>query len=174
MIVMRNFGKNCEKFGSVKECSHMSVKMCRVDPYRDSMFDLRPDFVFRFFGLDMGRGCGRFRPKIARRIEQTRNFIFGFYRTPSIGFPFAGEGEVQAQVGVRVVYSVGSDFGEPCAGHHDAGGSNRILVERVKAGGVRGMGLSKIVSMNDEEFRSGRIAQALSDGFILAARVSRG
>src|SRR5260370_10237425 len=34
---------------------------------------------------------------------------------------------------VRVVFCVGSDFGEPSAGDHDAGGSNRILVQGVEA-----------------------------------------
>src|SRR5258708_40375708 len=152
MIVMRNFGKNSEEFGSVKERTHMTVKVCRVDTCRDSMFDLCPDFALRFFGLDMGGGGGRFRPKITRRIEQTRNFVFGFYWTPTIGFPFACECEVQAQVGGRMVFGVGSNFGEPGAGHHDAGGSNGILVERVKAGVVQGMGHGKIVSIDYETF----------------------
>src|SRR5256885_16176838 len=106
MIVMRNFSKNSEEFGSVKECPNMTVKVCRADTCRDSMFDLCPDFALRFFGFDMGGGGGRFRPKIARRIEQTRNFVFGFHWTPTIGFPFAGECEVQAQVGVRMVFGV--------------------------------------------------------------------
>src|SRR5258708_8838530 len=87
MIVMRNFGKNSEEFGSVKERTHMTVKVCRVDTCRDSMFDLCPDFALRFFGLDMGGGGGRFRPKITRRIEQTRNFGRNLPPPPPISSP---------------------------------------------------------------------------------------
>ena len=73
-----------------------------------------------------------------------------------------------------MLFSVGSDLGEPGAGHHNAGGSNRVLVERVKAGNVNGVSHGEIVGVNDEEFRIGRIAQAFGYGLVLRARVSRG
>jgi hypothetical protein len=79
---------------------------------------------------------------------------------------------MQAQVGIRMSLCVGGDFGEPGARHHDAGGSYGILVKRVEAGSVHGMGDGEIVSMDDKKFRVGRIAQALGNGFILGARAS--
>src|SRR5256885_16953513 len=103
MIVARNFGKNSKQFRRVKESSHVSVEMCRGDPYRDSMFDLCPDFAFRFFGLDMGRGCWGVRPKIARRIEQTRNLVFGLHRTPPVCFPFPCDRMWLAEADVPIV-----------------------------------------------------------------------
>jgi len=81
---------------------------------------------------------------------------------------------MQAEVDVRMVFCVGSDFREPGARHHDAGGSNRILIERVKAGGVHGMSHSKIIGVDDEEFRIGWIAQAFGYSLILGARCASG
>jgi len=66
-----------------------------------------------------------------------------------------------------MVFRVGSDFGEPGAGHHDAGGSDGLFVQGVEAGGLHGMGDRKMVSKNDQEFRIGRIAQAFGCRLIL-------
>src|ERR1700674_5315426 len=72
-----------------------------------------------------------------------------------------------------MVLRVGSDFGEPRAGHHDASGSNRILAESVQAGSVHGMGHGKIVSMNDKKFRISSVAQTFGYSFVLRAHAAR-
>jgi len=81
---------------------------------------------------------------------------------------------MQAQVCVCVIFRERSDFGQPGTRHHDASGSNRILVESVKAGGINGMGNGKIIGVDDEEFRIGRVAQAFGYSLILWARTRRG
>ena len=106
-----------------------------------------------------------FGPEISGGIEQARNCVFGCDRAPAVGFPFAGEGEVQAEIGVRMSFGVVRDFGEPGTGNHDAGGGGGAFVEGVEAGGVFGVRDGEIVGVDDQEFRVGGIAEALGDGF---------
>ncbi len=72
---------------------------------------------------------------------------------------------MQAQVGVGMGFGVVGNLVQPGTGDHDAGGGDGMFVERVEAGGVFGVGDRKIVGVDDEQLRIGRIAQALSDGF---------
>ncbi len=112
-------------------------------------------------------------PEISGGIEQARDFVFGCDRAPAVGFPFAGESQVQAEVGVGMGFGVVGNFGQPRAGNHDAGGGDGMLVERVEAGGVFGVGDGEIVGVDDEEFRVGGIAEALGDGFGLCERSAK-
>src|SRR5216684_1737252 len=55
------------------------------------------------------------------------------------------------------------DLRQPGARHHDAGGIDGVLIERVEACCVHGMCHGKIIGVDDEEFRIGRVAQAFRD-----------
>src|SRR5260370_33568255 len=130
MVIVSNLYKDGEKFRRGKEHSHVTVQVSGVNSNCNSMVNLGANFALGFFGLQVARCQERLLPEIAGGIKEAGDFVFRFDWPPAIDFPLAGEGEVQAQVGVRVVFRVGSDFGEPGAGHHDAGGSNCVLVER--------------------------------------------
>ena len=67
-------------------------------------------------------------------------------------------------------FGVVGDFQQPGARDHDAGGGDGVLIERVEAGGVFGVRDGEVVGVNDEEFRIGRIAEALGDGLVLFER----
>jgi len=69
---------------------------------------------------------------------------------------------------------VGGHFGEPGAGNHDAGGSDRVAIERVEAGTVFGVGYSEVVGVNDEEFGIARIAESLGNGLGLCRSIGQG
>ena len=81
---------------------------------------------------------------------------------------------MQTQVSIRMVFRVKSNFCEPGARHHDAGGTDGLFVQSVEAGSVHGMGHGKIVRMNDKEFRIGGIAEAFGHCLILRMRGARG
>ena len=136
-----------------------------MDSHGHGALDLGADFALDFIGFQSARGLRCVGPQISGGIEKARDFVFGFDWTPAIGFPLAGEGQVQAEVGVGMGFGVVGNFGEPRAGNHDAGGGDRLLVERVEAGGVLGVSDGEIVGVDDEEFRVGGIAEAFGDGF---------
>ena len=81
---------------------------------------------------------------------------------------------MKTKVGVGMSFSVDGNLIQPGAGNHDAGGGNGTLVERVEAGGIFGVGNREVVGVEDEEFRVGRVAQALGDGFALCRRGEQG
>ena len=58
---------------------------------------------------------------------------------------------MKAEIGVRMDLGVVRDFGEPGAGNHDAGGSSRMFVEGVEAGGVFGVCDGEVVGVDDEQ-----------------------
>ena len=90
--------------------------------------------------------------------------LLGGDAAPAIGLPFAGEGEVQAEIGVGMSFGVVGDFGEPGTRNHDAGGRDVVLVEGFEAGGVFGVGDGEVVGVKDEQLGVGGIAEALGDG----------
>ena len=129
------------------------------------MFDLGANLALGFVGLDAA-DCGfDFGPEVSGGIEQAGNFVFGFDGTPAVGLPLGGEREVQTEIGVGMSFRVVRNFSEPGAGNHDAGGRGSAFVEGVEAGGVLGVSDGEIVGVDDEEFRVGRVAEALGDGF---------
>src|SRR6266852_4621096 len=69
---------------------------------------------------------------------------------------------------------VGSNFGEPGAGNHDAGGCDGLLVQSIEARRIHGMCHGKIVGVNDQEFRISRVAQPLRDGLGLRLHIYSG
>src|SRR5260370_674193 len=81
---------------------------------------------------------------------------------------------MQAQVCVCVIFRERSDFGQPGTRHHDASGSNLIVVEGVKAGEINGWGKGKISGVDKKEFRIGGVARACGYSLILWARTRRG
>src|SRR5271166_4032153 len=102
-----------------------------MNPHGDRMLNLATNLTFGFFGFDVLLGRFGFLPEVSVGIHETGNFVFRLDRAPSISLPFAGESEVQAEVGVGMGLGVGGDFGEPGAGDHDAGGSHGMSVEGV-------------------------------------------
>jgi hypothetical protein len=74
---------------------------------------------------------------------------------------------VQTQIRIGMSFRIGGDLGEPGTWHHHTGGSDGVLIQSIEAGGVNGVRYSKIVGVDDKEFRIGWIAQAFSDSFRL-------
>src|SRR6266436_1327087 len=141
--------------------------MSGMNSESDGTLNLGANLSLGFLGLQVAGCQDSLSPQISGWIDEACDFVAWRDRTPTIHFPFTREGEVQTQIGVRMFLCVGSDFSEPGARHHDAGGSYGILVKRVEAGSVHGMGDGEIVGVDDKKFRVGRIAQALGNGLVI-------
>jgi hypothetical protein len=115
--------------------------------------DLGPNFALDFSGFQCAEGLRSVGPEIAGWIEQAGDCVRGCDRAPAVGFPLAGEGQVQAKVRVRMSFRILGDFAQPRTRNDDAGGGDSMFVERVEAGGVFGVSDGEIVGVNDEEFR---------------------
>jgi len=113
--------------------------------------DLGADFTLGFLGLEVADRRKCFRPEVPGGIEEARNLVLGFHGPPPVCFPLAGQGQVQAQVGIGMCFRVGRDFGQPGARHDDARRSHRVLLQRVKAGGILGVRDGQIVGVNNQE-----------------------
>jgi hypothetical protein len=129
-----------------------------MNAHGDGVFDLRTDFALGLVGFDVLESGAGFGPEIAVGIEQARNFVFGFDRTPAVCLPFGGEGEVQAEIGVGLRLGIRGDLGQPGAGNHDAGGRGRLLVEGVETGRVFRVGDREVVGMDDKKLGIARVA----------------
>src|SRR5260370_1409793 len=110
MVIVSNLYKDGEKFWSGKEHSHVIVQVSGVNSNCYSMVNLGANFALSFFGLQVARCQESLLPEISGRIKEAGDFVFRFDWPPAIDFPLAGEGEVQAQVGIRVVFCVGSEW----------------------------------------------------------------
>src|ERR1051326_833840 len=135
-----------------------------MNAHRIGAFDLGAKFTLGVVGLYGAIHLGSVGPEIALGIEQAGNFVLGFDRAPPISFPFAGEGEVQSEVGVGMALRVVSHFVDPRAGDHNAGGRGGVAVEGIEAGNVFGVGDGEVVGVNDEELGIARVAEALGGG----------
>ncbi len=134
------------------------------------MLDLRADLALGFFGFDVLQRRAGFRPQVSVGIEQAWNCVLRGDCAPAVGFPFAGECEVQAEIGVRMSLCIGRDFGEPGAGNNDAGGRSRMFVECIEAGCVLGVGDGEVVGVDDQQLRVCGIAEAFSDRLCLSCK----
>ena len=57
------------------------------------------------------------------------------------------------------------DFRKPRARDHDAGGIDAARFERLRGGGVDGVGYAEVVGVDDEEFCVARIAELFLESF---------
>ena len=57
------------------------------------------------------------------------------------------------------------DFRKPGARNHDAGGIDAARFERLRGGGVDGVGYAEVVGVDDEEFCVARIAELFLESF---------
>ncbi len=164
-VFVSDFDVHGEEIGAREKCPHVAVEVGGMNSHGDGVIDLGANFAFGFVGFQRGHGLRRIGPEISGGIEEAGNFVFGCDRAPAVGFPFAGESEVQAEIGVGMGFGVVGDFGEPGAGNHDAGGGDGVLVEGVETGGVFRVSDGEVVGVEDEEFRVGGVAETFGDGF---------
>src|SRR5262249_43381480 len=102
--------------------------------------------------------------KVAVGVEQARHRAARADRTPAVAGPFAVEGEVDAEVGLRVGLRPARGLREPRAWDEDAGRGDPALLEGLQAGAVDGMGHPDVVGVDDEQARARRMAEPLLDG----------
>src|SRR6266705_3445365 len=63
--------------------------------------------------------------------------------------------KIRGGMGLRVI----CNFRKPGTWNHDAGGIDAAGFERLRGGGVDGVGYAEVVGVNDEEFCLARIAE---------------
>jgi hypothetical protein len=72
-------------------------------------------------------------------IDEAGDFARAADRTPAQIGPLTGQRQVDAEIGVRMLFRPARHLGKPRAGNKDTGGSNPALLEGLKSGPVDGM-----------------------------------
>ncbi len=70
---------------------------------------------------------------------------------------------MQTQIGIGMSFGISCDFGNPGASHQNARRGDSVFVECVKTGRIDRVSDTKIVGVDDEEFRIGGVAEAFRD-----------
>ena len=141
----------------------MAIEMRWTNPQRHRAVDLGAELALDLGSSRSRRNSAHLPREGTVRIEQAADLVRRRDAAPAIRLPFAGEREMQAEIGVRMRPGVRGDLGDPRRRHHDARGRDGALVERVEACRIDGMGDGEIVRVENEELRVGRVAESLGD-----------
>ena len=128
---------------------HMGIDMRGSDPGRPRALDLRAQLGFRGFRHEMPAQAGDIAPEIAVVVDQARSSADSRNRRPAIVLPFAGQGQVHAEIERRIGRGGRGDLAEPRARHHDRAAGDEAALGEGKKPAVCAMAHPDIVDMKD-------------------------
>src|SRR5207302_898473 len=128
---------------------HMGVDMRRVDPGRPRPLDLRAQLGFRGLWHQMPAQACDIAPKETIIIDQPGCPADRRNRRPAIVLPFAGQGQVHAEIERRIRGSGLGDFTEPRARHHDRAAGDKAAPGEIEKTAICAVAHPDIVDMKD-------------------------
>lgn len=136
----------------MEQANHVAIEMAEMDAC-----GLRPRELGGEFGLYdihlcvlVQRGGGVVH--IASGVDEAAARVVAGERAPAHGLPFAGEGEVQAEV--KLVALLAGDVGyrrKPRAGGHARGGAHAALLQQGLPSADAGLAHADIVGVDDQD-----------------------
>lgn len=138
--------------------AHVGVEMGEMDASGFGFINLRVGFSGDVGHFGVGYDVGGEERKIAVGVEKTGAGRLRRDGRPTVAGPIGVEGEMDAEVGIRMCFGPLGDLGEPGAGDEDAGGRDPVFIEGFEDGGVDGVHHAEIVGVDDEEAGVGGVA----------------
>ena len=129
---------------------HMRVDMGRLDPGSDGEIDLSAQFGLRRFRHEMGAQARDIAPEIALLVDQPRGAARRRQRPPAVMQPFAGQGQMHAEIERRIGCSGLGDLAKPWARHHDRAATDRALGRELEKGLVSAVAHREVIDMQDD------------------------
>ena len=142
---------------------HMRVDMRHVDAHRQGQFDLGAHLGDRRSRVHMPVHLLVGAPHIPCLVHQPAPGIGRRDRAPAIPLPLAGQGDVDADVGLRVPPAPGRHLGHPRAGHHDRAAGHDAIGLGLPERDVGGVAHAYVVGVDDHHACIGRHAQFTQD-----------
>src|SRR5437016_14621073 len=99
----------------------MRIEVGRTKTHRQRTFNLGAQFDFDFLRFDV-LVMFPVMMEVSVVVQETRHFVGGSYRTPTVINSLTRHREMQSEVSTRMGFGVIGDLGEPWAGHHYARG----------------------------------------------------
>ena len=156
---------NRGKVAGADDRAHVGVQMRDVDAGGNGFIHLSVSFRGHIGHLGVGDNVFAGQREVAIGIKEAGTWGLRRNWRPTVTGPISVERKVHAQVGVGMSLGPLRDFGEPGARNKDAGGSDPVFFERLENGRVYGVHHTEIVGVNDEETRTGGVAEALGERF---------
>jgi len=156
---------NPGKVAGADDRAHVGVQMRDVDAGGNGFIHLSVSFRGHIGHLGVGDNVFAGQREVAIGIKEAGTWGLRRNWRPTVTGPISVERKVHAQVGVGMSLGPLRDFGEPGARNKDAGGSDPVFFERLENGRVYGVHHTEIVGVNDEETRTGGVAEALGERF---------
>src|SRR5437667_10315281 len=141
----------------------MRIEVGRSNTHRKCTFNLGAQFDLDLLRVDV-LVLFPVMMEVSVFVQETRHFVGGSYRTPTVINSLTRHREMQSEVPAGMGFGVVSDLGEPRAGHHQARGVDRASLQRFNSRGIHGMSFTEVVGMNDDQLCAWSISQMVRQG----------
>ena len=149
--------------------AHMRIDVSNVNPGGQRAADLGPPLNESLFGSSVDVNLQHFAPQIALRINETGDLFARRDGTPAVFAPFRRVAQVNPEVLVRMSLGVGRYLREPRARHHDGRAAHEPLLQSLGGGQIGRMAHACVVTVDDQQFVSWLVAEALGERGLLGA-----
>src|SRR6185312_5602643 len=163
-VVLRDLAVDANQVGGGEQRAHVRIEMTERNAQAARPIDLSVQLEFDLRRLILLCYLCFEQREISLLIEEAGNFVARAHGPPAEIGPFAVQGHVNSQIGLRMRLRPACHFGKPRARNQDARGSHPSVFQRLGNGTIHRVRHAEIVGMNNEQTGGGRIAQFFLNG----------